>query len=95
MNDRSHRWIAPVVVAALIVGLAGRGVGAYAVATTPARGLVSQGPVGQTGAVGPQGPQGVAGDIGVAGPAGPAGEPAATSIVASTASTTLPNSLGV
>ena len=94
-DDRSHRWVAPVVVAALVVGLAWLGIGAYAVATTPAKTSGPQGPVGQTGAVGPQGQQGVPGAKGVAGPAGPAGALAATSIVASTASTTLPTTLGV
>ena len=93
-DDRSHKWVAPVVVAALVVGLAGLGVGAYAVATTPAKTSGPQGPVGQTGAVGPQGQQGVPGAKGAAGavgPAGPAGALAATSIVASTALKSAPD----
>jgi len=90
-DDRRHRWVAPVVVAALVVGLAGLGVGAYAVATMPAKTSGPQGPVGQTGAVGPQGQQGVPGAKGVAGPAGPAGALAATSIVASTALKSAPD----
>lgn len=84
-DDKNPKWVVPVVVAALVVGLAGLGVGAYAVATTPAKTSGPQGPVGQTGAIGPQGQQGVPGAKGAAGPAGPAGALAATSIVASTA----------
>jgi hypothetical protein len=72
-DDKGHRWLAPVVVAALVVGLAGLGVGAYAVVTTPAKTSGPQGPVGQTGAVGPQGQHGVPGAKGATGAAGPAG----------------------
>ena len=57
----SRRWVAPVVIAALLVGGAGLGVGAYAVATTPAK---TSGPQGRTGATGAQGPQGVKGAAG-------------------------------
>jgi hypothetical protein len=73
-----RRWIAPLVIGALVVGLAGLGVGAYAVATTPAKTSGPQGPVGQTGPVGPQGQQGVPG---AAGPAGAPGTLAATTVV--------------
>lgn len=93
-SDNGHRWIAPVVIAALVVGLAGLGVGAYAVATTPAKTSGPQGPAGQTGAVGPQGQQGVPGAkgaTGAAGATGPAGALAATSIVASTALKSAPD----
>ena len=77
--NRQPKWVAPVVIAALLVGGAGLGVGAYAVATTPAK---TSGPQGRAahGATGAQGPQGVKGDAGPAGPAGPAGTIAATSI---------------
>ena len=69
-----------VVLVALIVGLAGLGVGAYAVATMPGK---TSGPTGATGATGPQGSNGAAGPAGAkgdVGPAGPAGTIAATSI---------------
>ena len=91
-NER--KWVVPVVVTALVVGLAGLGVGAYAVATTPAKTSGPQGPVGQTGTIGPQGQQGVPGAkgaAGAAGPAGPAGTLAATSIVASAALKSAPD----
>jgi hypothetical protein len=84
----SSKWVVPVVVAALVVGLAGLGVGAYAVATMPAKTSGPQGPVGQTGATGPQGQQGVPG---AKGEAGPAGALAATSIVAGTALKSAPD----
>ena len=52
-SQRSERkWVAPVVIAALVVGLAGLGVGAYAVATTPAKTSGPQGPAGPAGATG-------------------------------------------
>ena len=90
-DDKGPRWVAPVLVAALVVGLAGLGVGAYAVATTPAKTSGPQGPVGLTGATGPQGPQGVPGAKGAAGPAGPAGALASTTVVSSTALKSAPN----
>ena len=89
--NRQPKWIAPVVIAALLVGGAGLGVGAYAVATTPAKTSGPQGRVGATGATGAQGPQGVKGDAGPAGPAGPAGTIAATSIVSATSLKSAPN----
>lgn len=87
------KWVAPFVVA-LIVGLAGLGVGAYALATMPAKTSGPQGPAGPagaTGAQGPQGQQGVPGAKGAAGPTGPAGALAATSIVVSTALRSAPD----
>ncbi len=45
--NRQPKWIVPVVIAALLVGGAGLGVGAYAVATTPAK---TSGPQGRAGA---------------------------------------------
>ena len=94
-TQRSERtWVAPVVIAALVVGLAGLGVGAYAVATTPAKTSGPQGPAGPAGATGPQGPQGqqgVPGAKGATGLTGPAGALAATSLVASTALKSAPD----
>ncbi|HVA07729.1 MAG TPA: hypothetical protein VNG12_13405 [Acidimicrobiales bacterium] len=94
-DDQSPRkWVAPLVIGALVVGLAGLGVGAYALATMPAKTSGPQGPAGPKGATGAQGPQGVAGakgDAGAAGAAGPAGTIADTSIVAATALVSAPN----
>ena len=81
------RWVVPVVAATLVIGLAGLGTGAYAIATMPAKTSGPQGPVGVRGAMGPQGPQGVPGATGQSGPVGPAGTIATTSIVSSTALT--------
>ena len=67
------RWVEPVVVATLVIGLAGLGTGAYAVATMPAKTSGPQGPAGPQGAMGPQGPQGVPGATGNSGPVGPTG----------------------
>ena len=89
--DRQPKWIAPVVIAALLVGGTGLGVGAYAVATTPAKTSGPQGRAGATGATGAQGPQGVKGDTGPAGPAGPAGTIGATSILSATSLKSAPN----
>ena len=84
------RWVVPVVVATLVIGLAGLGTGAYAVTTMPAKTSGPQGaagPPGATGPQGPQGPQGVPGATGRSGPVGPAGTIATTSIVSNTALT--------
>ena len=81
------KWVVPVVAATLVIGLAGLGTGAYAIATMPAKTSGPQGPVGVRGAMGPQGPQGVPGATGQSGPVGPAGTIATTSIVSSTALT--------
>jgi hypothetical protein len=87
-DGKGSRWVVPVVIVSLVVGLAGLGVGAYAVATTPAKTSGPQGPVGKTGATGPQGQQGLPGAKGATGPAGAL---AATSIVASTALKSAPD----
>lgn len=90
-------WVLPLVVGALVVGLAGLGVGLYALATMPAKTSGPRGPVGPagpTGAKGDQGLQGVpgaAGPVGAAGPAGPAGTIASTSVVGGATLTTAPN----
>jgi len=87
-------WVVPVVVAAVVVGLAGLGVGIYAVATTPAKTSGPRGPVGPAGADGSQGPQGVTGTqgaVGAAGPAGPSGTLGSTAIAAGPTLTSAPN----
>lgn len=61
---RQPRWVAPTLVGALAVGLAGLGVGAYALATMPAKTTGPRGPVGPRGAIGPQGDPGPKGDVG-------------------------------
>ena len=81
------RWVVPVVVGALVIGLDGLGTSAYAVATMPAKTSGPQGPAGVRGAMGPQGPQGAPGATGQSGPVGPAGTIATTSLVSSTALT--------
>jgi hypothetical protein len=63
-------WTTVVVIIALVVGLAGLGVGAYALATQPAKVSGPQGPQGPQGPEGPQGPQGPQGAEGKQGPAG-------------------------
>ena len=91
------RWLVPVVVASLVVGLGGLGVGIYAVATTPAKTLGPPGPAGATGDTGAQGPQGVAGPAGApgapgaTGPMGAPGTVASASIVGGTTVTSAPN----
>jgi hypothetical protein len=87
-QDASRRWIAPAAIGALVVGLAGLAIGAYALATMPAKTSGPQGPVGPQGEQGPQGP---AGQQGPQGPAGPAGTVSDTAIVSSTALTTVPH----
>jgi Collagen triple helix repeat (20 copies) len=61
------------VLAAVLLGLAGVGLGAYAVAKTPDRVLGPRGPQGPQGPQGNPGPQGLAGAQGKAGPAGSIG----------------------
>ena len=85
LNDKAPKWVVSVAIAALTVGLAGVGVGAYALATTPAQASGPRGPVGPAGTTGEVGPPGPAGERGATGPTGPAGTVSATSIVASTA----------
>ena len=90
--NRQPKWVVPVVVvAALLLGAAGLGVGAYAVATTPAKTSGPQGPKGAPGPAGSQGPQGAKGDAGTAGPAGPAGTVVATSVLSSTSVKSAPD----
>jgi len=77
-----------------VVGLAGLGVGIYAVAKMPAKTSGPRGPVGRAGAAGTQGPQGVPGPTGAAGPpgpSGPAGTIASASVVAGLTLTSAPN----
>jgi hypothetical protein len=81
-------WVVPGVTAAIVLGLAGIGVGAYAIATTPAKTSGPQGPAGPPGQAGPQGSPGVAGRQG---PVGPAGTVASSSVVQGTALHTSPN----
>jgi hypothetical protein len=81
------KWTAPVLIAALL-GLAGVGVGAYAIATIPAKTSGPQGPRGATGAQGIAGPQGATGAKGATGPAGTVGE---TAVVAAPALTSTPD----
>jgi hypothetical protein len=81
-------WLMPVVIGALVVGLAGLGVGIYAVVKIPA---MTSGPTGAAGATGKQGVQGVQGPAGPQGAAGPAGTVAATSIVAASILSSAPD----
>ncbi len=85
------KWVLPVVVAALVVGLAGLGFGIYAVVKMPAK---TSGPTGAAGAEGKQGlagPAGPAGAAGPAGPTGPAGTVASTTVVNATTLTSAPD----
>lgn len=91
VDGNAPKWVVPAVLAALVVGLTGLGVGAYGVATAPAQASGPMGPVGPRGATGAQGPQGAAGARGATGPTGPAGTVTATAIVASTALKSPPN----
>lgn len=81
-------WTTGVVIIALLVGLAGIGVGAYALATQPAK---VSGPVGPQGPQGQQGPRGPQGLQGSQGKQGPAGAIASTSITRGTSKVTTPN----
>jgi hypothetical protein len=87
-KTKEFKWVAPAAIAALVVGLAGLVVGAYAVATIPAKTSGPQGAVGPRGATGPQGPRGVAGQ---AGAVGPPGTIASSSIVQGAGLKTTPN----
>jgi hypothetical protein len=84
-SQKWPRWLVPIVIGALVLGLAGLGVGIYAVATTPAKVSGPQGPVGPQGVTGPQGPQGPKGEP------GHPGTIAATSIVAAATVTSSPD----
>jgi len=87
-------WVVPVVIAALVMGLAGLGVGIYSVATTPAKTSGPQGPAGPPGPAGAEGKQGLPGASGAKGDPGPVGPPgtiAATSISSGTVLTSPPD----
>lgn len=84
----SRQWVMPVVIASLVVGLSGLGVGIYALATMPAKTSGPRGPAGPVGATGKQGQQGPAG---ATGPEGPAGTIASTTIVSALTQTSAPN----
>jgi hypothetical protein len=81
-QEGTPKWMAPVAIGALVLGLVGLGVGAYALATMPAKTSGPRGPAGPEGAQGLQGPPGLAG---AQGPAGPAGTVADTTIVSAPA----------
>ncbi len=68
------RWVLPVIIGSIVVGLAGLGTAIYAIVKIPPK---VSGPPGKTGATGPEGPVGATGPVGAAGPVGPAG-PAGT-----------------
>jgi hypothetical protein len=68
------RWVVPVIIGSIVVGLAGLGTGIYAIAKIPPK---VSGPTGKTGPPGPVGPVGATGPVGPAGPVGPVG-PAGT-----------------
>jgi hypothetical protein len=76
-------WLA----AAMAVGLAGLGVGIYALANGP----VKQGETGPPGVAGATGPRGLMGPVGPEGPQGVAGSLAGTKIVNGTAVVSAPN----
>jgi hypothetical protein len=82
------KWIVPTVIGALVIGLAGLGVGVYAVVKMPAK---TSGPTGAVGATGKQGVPGPAGPAGAAGPPGPAGTIATTSVVTATTLSSAPD----
>jgi hypothetical protein len=82
------RWVLPTVIGALLIGLAGLGVGVYALVKMPAK---TSGPTGAVGATGKQGAAGPAGPAGAAGPPGPAGTIAATSLVTATTLSSAPD----
>jgi hypothetical protein len=82
------KWMAPVAIGALVLGLAGLGVGAYALATMPAKTSGPRGPAGPAGTPGPQGPPGPAGPQGAVGASGTI---AGTTIVNGTVLATVPN----
>ena len=83
---RVDRTATIVAVVALVIGIAGLGVGVWALAS--ARKAGPPGPQGVTGPAGPTGPQGPAG---TAGAAGTPGAIKVTEVVSSTALSTAPN----
>lgn len=76
------------IVVALLLGLAGVGLGVYAVANP------SRGPVGPRGFTGLQGRRGIAGLPGIPGKTGPAGPPGTVGAINVVAATTLTTSPG-
>jgi hypothetical protein len=93
-STKKSGWVVPMVIAALVVGLAGLGVGIYAVVATPAKTSGPPGPVGPQGPAGAEGKQGTPGAAGAKGDPGPAGPPgtiAATSISSGTVLTSAPD----
>ena len=77
----SPGWVIPVVIAALVIGLAGPRVRYLCRGQDAGEDI---GPDGRRRAQGKQGEQGVQGPSGAPGPAGPAGTIAATSVVSAT-----------
>lgn len=69
-SPSAPKWTIVIVSVALVVGLAGLGVAAYALATQPAK---VSGPQGPQGPQGVQGPRGAIGPQGTEGKQGPAG----------------------
>lgn len=63
------------LVAAVVLGLAGVGLGAVALVRTPPTVVGPTGPRGPRGTAGPVGPRGAVGQTGRQGPVGPAGAP--------------------
>jgi hypothetical protein len=78
-------WTVPVVIVASVLGLAGLGLGVYAVTKQPAK------VVGPKGSEGPQGTQGPEGPQGAEGKQGPRGELAATIVVRGPTKLSVPN----
>jgi len=74
--EPAPRWVIPLVVLALLLGLAGIGVGVYALVKQPTQ---VSGPTGAQGVQGPQGKQ------------GPAGTVASTTVVRGTSKVSAPN----
>ena len=85
------RWVLPVIIGSIVVGLAGLGTGIYALVKIPPK---IAGPVGRTGARGPEGPTGPAGPAGPAGAAGPAGPTSAVSAASIATSPALASATG-
>jgi len=69
-NGHLPRWVLPVIIGSIVVGLAGLGTGIYAIVKIPPK---VSGPTGKTGATGPEGPVGATGPTGLTGPVGPIG----------------------
>jgi hypothetical protein len=76
------RWVVPLAIIAALLGIAGIGVGVYALATQPAK---VSGPRGPMGPMGQQGPRGATGKQ------GPMGTVASTSVVRGSSKSTAPN----